>query len=611
MIRRHPSAFSLLAACILSVLLLTPLYLYTADVVADGYEEAIARQLEAAGQRIADELAARWEKETLGNKPCSLREPNLALVWGMDRQELCRPAYDTIDHVSVLHSLMERASGGKIARMAYRARDSGFGTLGHLAMGVPVTRDGKVMAVVFVTAPVEPAATLESTRAAFALGGLILAGLLWGGSLAFRKWDRGGITAMHKALGKMTENVTENVIDANGGMNRLPEIVAGPAGILAAEVNRVLEYVDNRLQDLTQRLSEREAVLESMVEGVLAIDSQTRLIGLNRAAADMFGLDFDTARGRPLMETLRNPGLHRFIGEALASTAPVERELTLFAGDPRYLQLHGTLLRDGEGNSLGALVVLNDVTRLRMLERMRSEFVANVSHELKTPITSIKGYVETLLDGAPEDPAQTRRFLETVSRHADRLNAIIDDLLSLSRIEQDAESGPLHTEFVPLAHVLETALRDCAGKAAAKGIEAVLECDAGLEAHLNPPLVEQAAVNLIDNAIKYAPPGTRVTVRGGRTDGGPGKGEIILSVQDEGPGIPSEHQERLFERFYRVDRSRSRKEGGTGLGLAIVKHIAQAHGGKVTVESSPGQGSTFSMILPAAHPPTAPVLGRK
>lgn len=615
MIRRHPNIVSLLAACVLSALLLTPLYWYTAQVVIDGHEQTITEQMESTARRIAGGLADRWEKDPPGDGPCYLSEPDLAAVWGLDRKEICRSAYVTSYYDSVLDQLLDRAARGEPAKMHYWDRDTSHDSiyfpyadyLDYMALGVPITVAGKVKAVVFVTGLAEPVEIVPSIRLAFFIGGFILTGLLWGGSLAFRKLDRDGIGAMRKALRILAEDDPA----ANGGISRLPEIVAGPAGSLAADVNRMLEYVDNRLQDLTHRLGEREAMLESMVEGVLAVDSQNRLIELNRAAADMFGLDSTTAKGRPLLETLRNPGLHRFIGEALASTAPVEQELTLLAGAPRFLQLHGTVLRDGEGNTLGALVVFNDVTRLRKLERMRSEFVANVSHELKTPITSIKGYVETLLEGPPEDPAQARVFLETVGRHADRLNAIIDDLLSLSRIEQDAESGPLQTEFVPLALVLETALRDCSEKAAAKKIETVLECDAGLEAHLNQPLVEQAAVNLIDNAIKYAPPGTSVTVRGGIAPGASGDVEVVLSVQDEGPGIPLEHQDRLFERFYRVDRSRSRKEGGTGLGLAIVKHIAQAHGGRVTVESSPGQGSTFSMILPAPPPPSAAVPGRK
>jgi signal transduction histidine kinase len=233
--------------------------------------------------------------------------------------------------------------------------------------------------------------------------------------------------------------------------------------------------------------------------------------------------------------------------------------------------------------------------RLRRLETVRQEFVANVSHELKTPITSIKGFVETLLDGAAENPHDARKFLEIVSRHADRLNSIIGDLLLLSRIEQGGDRA-LEFGEVRLREVLRAAVEACAGKAAAKDISVYLECPTELAVRANPPLLEQAVVNLIDNAVKYSEPGAPVHVEGAAGDEG---GGAVILVRDRGPGIAPEHLPRLGERFYRVDKARSRQIGGTGLGLAIVKHIAQAHGGRVTIESRPGEGSVFRIHLPA------------
>jgi two-component system phosphate regulon sensor histidine kinase PhoR len=234
------------------------------------------------------------------------------------------------------------------------------------------------------------------------------------------------------------------------------------------------------------------------------------------------------------------------------------------------------------------------ILRMHKLENMRRDFVANVSHELKTPITSIKGFVETLLGGAMDNPRDRKRFLEIVAGQADRLNAIIDDLLSLSQLEQD--SGPVKIDFHDggLKPVLEMAIQACASEALKKTVRVELHCPESIRAHINPQLFEQAVINLVDNAIKYSFPSTRVRVEASTDNEG-----ITVVVMDEGRGIAQEHFPRLFERFYRVDRDRSREMGGTGLGLAIVKHIAQVHGGSVSVDSTVGKGSTFRIHLPA------------
>ena len=236
------------------------------------------------------------------------------------------------------------------------------------------------------------------------------------------------------------------------------------------------------------------------------------------------------------------------------------------------------------------------IHRLRKLESMRRDFVANVSHELKTPITSIKGFVETLLSGAMDKPEDSKRFLEIVAGQADRLNAIIDDLLSLSQLEQDAEKADIIFEASELKPVLEMAIQACAPKASEKTVRVELNCLENVIVRINPQLLEQAVINLVDNAIKYSLPSTKVCV-----DVSTGETGITVAVIDEGRGIEKEHFPRLFERFYRVDRDRSREMGGTGLGLAIVKHIAQVHGGSVSVDSSVGKGSTFRIHLPASH----------
>jgi two-component system phosphate regulon sensor histidine kinase PhoR len=358
--------------------------------------------------------------------------------------------------------------------------------------------------------------------------------------------------------------------------------------------NAFAKRMELRLSEGVRRLTEQEAVLTSMVEGVLAVDHEMRILNLNPGAGRIFGLIPENARGRTLLELSRNNDLLHFTSSALSATAPIESEIVIHDPDARFLQAHGSVLRDGQGRSIGAVVVLNDVTALRRLETVRRDFVANVSHELKTPITSIKGFVETLLEGAMADPQEAERFLRIVQRQADRLHAIIEDLLNLSRIERDAEAGDIALEAGAVRAVLIAAVQSCETQARARGIRIEWDCDPGLTAWINAALLEQAVINLIDNAVKYSPDGGAVRVDAALQDAG-----IVIRVTDEGQGIEAKHLPRLFERFYRVDKARSRKLGGTGLGLAIVKHIAQAHRGIVTVESTPGAGSVFSIQFPA------------
>jgi two-component system phosphate regulon sensor histidine kinase PhoR len=376
---------------------------------------------------------------------------------------------------------------------------------------------------------------------------------------------------------------------------RLNTIGSTEVNALAETMNQMAEQLEDRLQTLTSERNQREAVLSSMVEGVLAVNTAGHIISLNKAAARFFNvLEAETATGRSIEEVFRNVKLQRFITEVLEGQETRECDIAVQGGETCYLQTRGTNLFGVQGERIGAVVVFNDVSRLRRLENVRREFVANVSHELKTPITSIKGFVETLIDGAMKDPVEAERFLRIVSRHADRLNAIIDDLLTLSRLEQDGNEG-MDLQPAGLSGLMQSAAEVCARRAAGKNISIRIDCPENISAVVNPPLIEQALINLIGNAIKYSLGGKTVTVRAAAEPDG-----AVLSVQDEGYGIEPEHLDRLFERFYRVDKGRSRQEGGTGLGLAIVKHIAQAHGGTVSVRSTFGAGSTFSICLPCA-----------
>ncbi|MFZ1684665.1 MAG: ATP-binding protein [Candidatus Zixiibacteriota bacterium] len=362
---------------------------------------------------------------------------------------------------------------------------------------------------------------------------------------------------------------------------------------LAEAMDEMAKQLDDRIKTITRQTNEQDAILASMVEGVLAVDTSERIMSFNRTASQLFGILPSEAVGKTIQEVVRNVDLQDLVSETIRTGRTVNATVILSENGELHLQAHGTVLKDAEGRSLGALLVLHDITQLKKLESVRRDFVANVSHELKTPITSIKGFVETLQDGAVSDPADAERFLAIISKHVDRLNAIIEDLLALSRIELEAERAEIVLEPGSLLEIVSSAVQACGPKAKDRSVSISIVGEPVIIVRRNPVLLEQAVVNLLDNAIKYSESGGAIEVEVNAING-----EAVVSVRDHGCGIPREHLPRLWERFYRVDRARSRSLGGTGLGLAIVKHIVLAHGGRVAVESTVGQGSVFRIYLP-------------
>ena len=365
-------------------------------------------------------------------------------------------------------------------------------------------------------------------------------------------------------------------------------------GDLAESMNLMAKQLSERIEANLRQKREIEAILSSMAESLLAINAKEEVIKVNMAAEKLLGIKGEKVLGKSLAEVVRNTELQELARESLTHDIPIEKEIELYGQTEQQWKVSGSPLIDAHGENIGAMLVLNDVTRLRRLERLRRDFVANVSHELKTPITSLKGFIETLLEGAIENREDATRFLHIMAKQAERLSAIIEDLLALSRIEQEAEAGEIDLFDEPVLPVIKAAVELCRLKLQEKNLELELQCSEDIRARINSSMLEQALVNLIDNAIKYSPIHGRVTVSGTVENG-----EVLLSVRDEGCGIEASHFTRLFERFYCVDKARSRKLGGTGLGLAIVKHIAQAHGGAVTVTSELEQGSCFTFSLPS------------
>lgn len=376
----------------------------------------------------------------------------------------------------------------------------------------------------------------------------------------------------------------------------LPLPDAAETAELAEALNEMAQQLRSRIETITADKNRMQAVLSGMIEGVMVFDSDSRLIDINKAAAEYLRIDRKPSLGRHIVEVVRNPQFQQFVADTLSGhDAFMETELAIHQDSQQFFQLHGRRLNGGDG-PVGAVIVLHETTQVHRLEQIRRDFVANVSHELKTPITSIKGFVETLQEGSIDNPEEAGRFLEIIARHADRLNAIVDDLLSLSRLEEDSKNRSLFFEDTPLRPALAAAVELSSYKAEKKKITVEFSCDDKISAKVNPALIEQAVLNLIDNAIKYSQENSTIQVQAEKA-----AGEIVVHVRDQGCGIAPEHLSRIFERFYVVDKGRSRKLGGTGLGLAIVKHIAQVHGGRVEVTSRMGLGSTFSLHLPPDH----------
>jgi two-component system phosphate regulon sensor histidine kinase PhoR len=362
---------------------------------------------------------------------------------------------------------------------------------------------------------------------------------------------------------------------------------------LAESMSAMARQLDERVDTALRQKNEQEAVFSSMVESVLAVDVNGHLISINQTAAQLFSVDLETAIGRNVNELIRNTAFHSFLETTLKSNDPTEDEITFHLDEERVYQAHGTALRGPTNQNIGAVIVLDDITRLRRLERVRSDFVSNVSHELRTPVTSIKGFVETLLENPPNDMQDTKRFLEIISNNATQLHTLINDLLSLSRMEQGEIPADELLETTSLNEILGHVRNTCAHLLEQTGVRLNIQCPDGAQARVHPSLLQQAIFNLVENAIKFSTSNQEVLVDVEITEFC-----LNITVKDSGPGIGQEHLPRLFERFYRVDKARSREQGGTGLGLAIVKHIAELHGGNVSVESVLGTGSTFHISIP-------------
>ena len=381
-------------------------------------------------------------------------------------------------------------------------------------------------------------------------------------------------------------------------------------GFGSDEIGEVARALDEAVQEIGRRLAEQardrarmEAILAGMVEGVIVVDPQGRVQLVNDAARQMLKLD-EPGVGRPYVETIRLPAVVELVAAAFAGRSPdaVQFSPPLDRGRTIIVSAAAAGRRGAaaspKGSAAGAaehgvVLVLHDITDLRRTDQIRRDFVANVSHELRTPLTAIRGYVEALADGGAS-PDESRRFIEIIGRHALRMERLVHDLLRLARL--DAKQESLDLMACDTRGLADGAVLELLPMAEARHQRIEVHVAPGVETvHVDPPKVHDAIRNLVANAISYSPEDTSIGVDARRVDG-----PVEISVSDEGPGIPEEDLSRVFERFYRVDKSRAREPGGTGLGLAIVKHLVELHGGSVRVENRPEGGARFTIALPSA-----------
>ena len=438
----------------------------------------------------------------------------------------------------------------------------------------------------FVLRLAEPLSELQALRGRLAAS-MLLAALAAGVAILLTSlWiNRSLFQPLEKLIGQSRDLI-------NGTVRRVEVPDEDELAALALALNRLAETAEAQFAAVRNERDHLKAILSSMSEGVLVVGADSRARLLNPAFRRLFDLDEDELEvtGRRVLELIRNPGLSRLVDDTLRLGEGQSGQIELLSPERRTLLLASAALAGGER---GAVVVARDTTELTRVADMRRDFVANVSHELKTPLAAIRGYAETLRDGALDEPPTARRFTDRILMQCRRLQALLDDLLTLSRLESVA-SASVEKEPVDLKAILVRAAELLSAAARERQVQIELEAPDGIPpVPGDPDGLERLVLNLADNAVKYNRPDGCVKLRLFQSDG-----HAVIEVTDSGIGIPQDALARIFERFYRVDKGRSREEGGTGLGLAIVKHVAQAHGGQVEVESRIGKGSTFRVKLP-------------
>ena len=485
-----------------------------------------------------------------------------------------------------LHSTREEILAAKKQHVGSSIRYSSTLQQKMMYVALPLMEKDRIIGILRMSIPIEDIdSQIQAVWFKLAFGGIVIAAVMAGVALLVAR----RLSRPIREMKIVAQRFAEGDLTQKAAVYETEELTG-----LSDAMNRMASDLNERINTIISQRNELETVLSSMMEGVLAIDNDEKIIKINASAATMLDIDPEACKGRSIQEIIRNISFQKFVSKALLDIEAVETDITFYRNDlERILKMHSSPITNAEGKKIGTLIVMDDVSKLRRLENVRRDFVANVSHEIKTPLTAIKGFVETLYHDMAGQEDDAKRFLAIILKHVDRLNAIVDDLLSLSRIEREKDGKEILLQQSDIKDVIETAVQVCMPKAKEKNIIISTATEAPVMANIDVTLLEQAMVNIIDNAIKYSDADSTVDIEAKETDK-----DIAIEITDHGIGISKEHLPRLFERFYRVDKARSRKMGGTGLGLSIVKHIVQAHGGTIEADSRLGSGSTFTIRLP-------------
>jgi two-component system phosphate regulon sensor histidine kinase PhoR len=459
-------------------------------------------------------------------------------------------------------------------------------------VAVPVRDGGRLAGVLRLALPLSAVtSSYAALRRVMVAGGLVALAVAFGIGM----FVAGRVTRPVVEMQRIAHAMSEGRFDVRAPVRSVDEL-----GALGRALNVMMARLREKIGDLEEERAKARAILDGMVEGVIAVDGHEAIVLMNERARAMFGVGAGRGEGKPFLEVIRNAELHEVFRQRRSAPAdtPFIRELRLRHPVPRILQINAVPLRLAGGAEPGMVMVVHDLTALRHLEQVRTEFVANVSHELRTPLTAIQGYLETLLGGALEEPQNARRFLDIAFRHTERLGRLLGDLTDLSNIEL----GKVTLRLAPVrfSDVVDSVFDIIRPKAAGGHVGLIADVQPpDLTVHADHDRLAQILINLVDNAVKYTPENGWVTVRARPTDGA----RADIRVRDTGVGIPAADLPRITERFYRVDKARSRELGGTGLGLAIVKHLVLAHGGELGIDSQEGGGTTVRFTLPTQPPP--------
>lgn len=559
--------------------------LYSLKLARDFYMSNLESRLESNGRMLSDIFMKEYAPSSdnydsfakyfsnISNSRVTIIAPDGRVIGESDRSSIGME-----NHLE--RAEVKEAFSGSVGRSLRFSSTEG---LNMLYVAIPAGRINAPTAVIRLAVPLNEVMSMEYQYFRYIIAA-VAAGIIGAFIIAFFF-----IRNIIKPVKEMTE-ITSEIADGSYD-KRITLRTTDEIGELAKSFNNMAEKLDITINDLSSKNNELEAILKSMQSGVIAVDNIGKIFLVNPAAISIFGIK-EGIIGRHILEVLRNIELEDIILKHQDET----KEIKISYPEKRILRVKATPIIDTSMNNrnMGVVVVMQDVTELRKLEQVRSDFVANVSHELKTPLTSIKGFAETLKSGAISDDATREKFLDIINVEADRLTRLINDILSLSELENKKPNFTF--EEMNLNDAVEDVRDMMESLAKLKDILMVFDLDEKIPSISgNYDKVKQLLINLIDNAIKYTPRGGTVTVRTYTNEK-----NVCIEFEDTGIGIPKEHLPRLFERFYRVDKGRSRALGGTGLGLAIVKHIVAAMGGNITVESIVGKGSRFVVTIPEA-----------